>query len=892
MRDGTTRRNHPMNEWRRWHSATLAVVVTAAVASAGDCDPFPMNQIWTGTHASRFVLADFDGDGDLDCAQIPLGYPGVTIHSNAGDGHFDAGHPWTFTGIGDGSAWDLSAGDVDGDGDVDLVVTGGSPQHTSLLLNDGTGALQSATPLYAGLSDSSTPGCDLVDLDQDGDLDLTVGVGGSSPSLLTFTNGGTGSFTLGPVYALQSGASPRWMRSGDLDGDGDFDVVVGYRTTVPNPSMIQTFTNVGGATLAPGVPFVAAPGVNGVELEGMLVRDLDGDGAAEIAWVDGGAFKLRVRYANGSSAQLVTGSYCYGIGAGDVDNDGDIDLLASDSGSPSAIGVYRNAGGAFGAEERNRAPNPAFLATGDIDGDGDLDILDGQRGSACVINIFRNTGAGDFPPAVPQSGSPAQVDSMRAIDVDGDSDVDIVYGDHSQNLVVVKSFAGALAISQTLPLPDVPLRIVAADFDGDSDADVVMSGSSLWLLTNSGTGTFAVGGNLGSAIGLIVSDVADVDADGDVDILALQGSTSSVVVLANQGTGTFAPQAAQPTGIASPTVVLGADMDGDGDVDVVCAGRLEVQVLLNDGSGSFAGTVPVALQSTPPRPPEMVLGDLDRDGDVDVCLNVESDDGGRLLVCKNDGTGQPGAPAPEPLGGYPTRMVLADLDGDGAPELLALDATSLLTLENHGDGSFEPPLAHLVHSWIGGWPAAADFTGDGRADVLVCATSSTPLSLYVNSGTCDVFETYCDGDGSVAPCPCANNGTSGHGCANSAFATGAALTGAGTPSVALDSLQLTATNMTGSVAVFFQGATQTPPTIIDDGLGCVGGPIVRLGTKVVSGNTAMFPEPGDPLISVRGAIPPAGATRYYQTFYRNAVAAFCPPATSNRSNGSIVVWRP
>jgi hypothetical protein len=150
------------------------------------------------------------------------------------------------------------------------------------------------------------------------------------------------------------------------------------------------------------------------------------------------------------------------------------------------------------------------------------------------------------------------------------------------------------------------------------------------------------------------------------------------------------------------------------------------------------------------------------------------------------------------------------------------------------------------------------------------------------------FQSYCPGIG----CPCANDGSGVAGCANSAFAAGGLLTATGNPSVSSDSVLLQATNLTGSVAVFFQGATQTPATIIDDGLGCVGGPIVRLGTEVVGANTGVYPDLGDQPVSIRGSIPGAGGTFYYQCFYRNAVAAFCPPATSNRTNGLIINWTP
>ncbi|MBK7874183.1 MAG: hypothetical protein IPJ77_00245 [Planctomycetes bacterium] len=154
------------------------------------------------------------------------------------------------------------------------------------------------------------------------------------------------------------------------------------------------------------------------------------------------------------------------------------------------------------------------------------------------------------------------------------------------------------------------------------------------------------------------------------------------------------------------------------------------------------------------------------------------------------------------------------------------------------------------------------------------------------------FTNFCAGDGSGVPCPCANDGFLGHGCANSVFPDGATLAASGVASVALDTVALAANSMTGGTCVFFQGSASMAPVAVDDGLGCVTGSVVRLGTKAVASNASSFPQAGDPLVSVRGAIPAAGATRHYQCFYRNAVAAFCPPATSNRTNGVTIVWVP
>lgn len=150
---------------------------------------------------------------------------------------------------------------------------------------------------------------------------------------------------------------------------------------------------------------------------------------------------------------------------------------------------------------------------------------------------------------------------------------------------------------------------------------------------------------------------------------------------------------------------------------------------------------------------------------------------------------------------------------------------------------------------------------------------------------------FCHGDGDT-PCPCPPVGAPGNGCPNSVFPGGASLAGTGIASVAADSVVLTASSMSGALCVFYQGTLTIAPFAGDDGLSCVGGAVIRVGTEAIVGGAAIRPGPGDPLLSVSGAIPAIGGTRFYQVFYRNAAAFFCPPATSNRTNGFMIVWAP
>jgi hypothetical protein len=97
--------------------------------------------------------------------------------------------------------------------------------------------------------------------------------------------------------------------------------------------------------------------------------------------------------------------------------------------------------------------------------------------------------------------------------------------------------------------------------------------------------------------------------------------------------------------------------------------------------------------------------------------------------------------------------------------------------------------------------------------------------------------------------------------------------------------------MSGTTAFYWQGTRWTAYATFD-GVRCFDGTMLRIGTKALSvGGISQNPEPGGIPISVRGALPPSGGTRYYQASYRN-VMAYCNPSTLNWSNGVKILWIP
>jgi hypothetical protein len=149
---------------------------------------------------------------------------------------------------------------------------------------------------------------------------------------------------------------------------------------------------------------------------------------------------------------------------------------------------------------------------------------------------------------------------------------------------------------------------------------------------------------------------------------------------------------------------------------------------------------------------------------------------------------------------------------------------------------------------------------------------------------------FCPGDGSGTACPCGNNGTAGHGCANSINVAGAQLVGSGNPSVASDSVVLTGSGMQATATgLFFQGTTSlSPGNVFGDGLRCAGGTIIRLANHTAVGGILTYPSGGDQPVHIKGAVS-VGDTRYYQLWYRNA-GVFCTPSTFNLTNGVTITW--
>jgi len=412
-----------------------------------------------------------------------------------------------------------------------------------------------------------------------------------------------------------------------------------------------------------------------------------------------GTFAGFVNYATGIEPQSVY--------AGDVDGDGDVDIITANSTvqvpAQFTVSVLKNNGDGTFASKVNYPTGfgPTSVYASDVDGDGDVDIITGSSNSTAV-SVLKNNGDGTYATKVdyPTGNHPT---SVYASDVDGDGDVDIMTADNGSNTVSVlkNNGDGTFATKVDYTTGEYPQSVYASDVDGDGNVDILTANAgsaNVSVLKNNGDGTFSVKVDITTGTNPRSIYASDIDGDGDVDILVANFSSNTVSVLKNNGDGTYATKVDYATG-SSPYSVFASDIDGDGNVDILTAnsGSSNVSVLKNNGDGTYATKVDYATGSSPSS---VYASDIDGDGNVDIL--VANRGSNTVSVLKNINTytlttyETDGSISVEPeLDEYPagTKVILTalpdegyhfvewsdSLTGSGNPDSLIMDSDKEVT---------------------------------------------------------------------------------------------------------------------------------------------------------------------------------------------------------------------
>jgi len=433
----------------------------------------------------------------------------------------------------------------------------------------------------------------------------------------------------------------------------------------------------------------------------MDTADVDGDGALDVLVVAEADSALQW-YENdgmgGYTKHTITRRVPTSITSADVDGDGDTDVLAANpptntaysevvwyenDGSPSGDGWTKNVVADY--RDDVRAPDAVHVADVDRDGDTDALSIHTSNGTEGRLAWYENDGTGSFSGQNVLSKN-IYSDDIDVADLDGDGDMDVV----------------------------------SSTVDSDANTDRV-----IWF-ENQGDATFGSMQEITERDVRAVS-VADIDANGDPDILISAGKRTStfegVEWYENDGTPS---DGGWTTHVVSDTLsetwsVRAANLDDDAEPEVVATGEypvtgVMVHVYDSDGSPTSSGWAfrTIARGGDAGRDVGVAVGDLNGDRERDVLFRSEGDH--RIMAIANEGTGSFAFPTPvTTLQNRTEASLAADLDGDGDTDILE-GGDFLIWHENTGGGSFAAhPLSYRNRI---GAPDTADVDGDGDLDVI------------------------------------------------------------------------------------------------------------------------------------------------------------------------------
>ncbi len=606
----------------------------------------PQGDVGGAGISSWVVVADFNGDGNLDVAtgyalpELNSGvFPAaVAVYLGSGDGTLQT--PTSFS-LQDQltSASSAAAGDFNRDGKQDLAIT--TISGIEIFTGNGDG-----TFTFKGAGGGGFGALVAVDLNQDGKLDLVAAIPSATSNGLTAILGnGDGTFQTDTEFHMVTGIWPAALVLGDFNGDGRIDIVVTLANVAPPQAVtdvtqpagsIVIFLGEGGNIFGGAVLSTTVGAANSVPA-GLIATDLNGDGKLDLAFVNTGQAgssvdnTVSVLLGKGDGTfhaqqTFATGTFPVDLQVADLNADGKPDLVVANqicaltattcsAGSVSVL--LSNGDGTFQMHQDFAVGvTPVGLTIADFNGNGKpgVAVVNNALGQGTSISVLTGKGDGTLNPHVDYT-TPGPPTAISSGDFNHDGKIDVIVSSlrNSSPQAPISSTPnvstflgngdGTFEQPVNSPVPTGSFigpgyLLAPTDLDGDTNLDFVgghIDDPAFGLFNGKGDGTFSNGGNTGGAFGRVVQApitglfaLGDFNRDGHVDI-ALVDTTSTLVILQGDGQGSFqmAQRMLAPTAFdLSNRIAAPGDFNADGGLDLA---------VVQPSSASAPGIVSVYL---------------------------------------------------------------------------------------------------------------------------------------------------------------------------------------------------------------------------------------------------------------------------------------------------------
>ena len=623
------------------------------------------------------------------------------------------------------------AEDLTGDGLPEFITTGRG--GVRFFTNLGGGQFDTLRNVF--LQDWSRNRVVFADLDGDGLTDA-LAYDDRAGRLYRVINAGNGCFQ-SPILTYGNWSGVFELVGLDYDGDGDLDLA--YTAL---GGVLGWLENTGGFN------FTEHPLATATELfRELVVLDVVGDERPELLAVDGGSGILYgISHATGGGATplpLLDGLSGFAdLVTADMDSDGQAELLVKIPGT-LFIGTRAPTDTLVWTDQPFSNLSFGKITPGDLDGDGDVDLLLADVVQSDIVYQVLNDGNDLFGPPTPFS-THSQVDGLLLSDMTGDGLPDALVTAYSgpsyQTNLGAAGFAPALSLYEGYS-NDIG-ELLAVDVDQDGDQDLV---AATFYYTTPSAETLVwyenQGGHFGKYHRIGVPPAKfyavrsfDHDGDGLPDLLAITNN-NQLLLLRNQGDDSFAPPQLLVQGVSGFTRLLDLDQDGRPEVVSSAVGSQQIQYAVLPPTGPAGPWVNIIADQAIT---DAKLFDLDADGTPELVLSNNS--AGVISYLRRDAQGAwtdqtlltNNAPGVNDL-------QYVDLNHDGREDLLyaSYGEDAILGCYNLGGGVFAEPTVLITGEKP--WSiTAADFDGNGRIDLLP-RFNAAPLHYYSSSSFGNFF---------------------------------------------------------------------------------------------------------------------------------------------------------